>query len=377
MTLGEARFGVTVAMVVASCAGVPYVNAQSPGERVEFAGPAGVRCRADGTILVADDLSHRIVAMPPAEPVRSFGSYGSEPGRLLYPDAVHWRRDGSLVVADTGANRIQVLSADGRFVSAFGGTPRGVATGTRILGWVAPALLVAGVIAFALRVAGVLPPVWAVVVPITLGVAAGVIRFALIAWLPPGLTNPRDVWVDADDVTYVADFGSDVVRVFDTSGALMRTIGSPGGGPGALRGPLGVTIDATGHVLVTDSGNHRVVVFTKAGVYVSMFGGEGSEAGRFQFPHGIAVGVNGNRFVADRGNRRIQVLDVDGRPIAAIDRAMDGSAFTPIGVCLTPEGDLVASDSGEHRILRWPASWVRERLHVGPAAGPKVLQKQG
>jgi tripartite motif-containing protein 71 len=124
-------------------------------------------------------------------------------------------------------------------------------------------------------------------------------------------------------------------------------------------------IDAAGHVLVTDSGNHRVQVFTKTGDFMATFGGEGSQAGRFRSPHGITVGPNGWLFVADRDNHRVQILRSEGSPIAVIDHATDGSGFIPLGLCFTPEGDLVASDSKGHRLLRWPAGWIRERAISG------------
>ena len=95
------------------------------GEHVVYSGPAGVRCHPDGRVFVGDDLAHRIVVVHPAGPAEILGGYGAEPGRLLYADAVHWRRDGALLVADTGANRIQVWTPDGGFISEFGRTPTG------------------------------------------------------------------------------------------------------------------------------------------------------------------------------------------------------------------------------------------------------------
>ena len=342
------------------------MNAQATetGEHVVYAGPAGVRCHPDGRLFVGDDLAHRIVVVHPEGSSVILGGYGAEPGHLLYADAVHWRRDGALLVADTGANRIQVWMPNGRFISQFGRTPTGVEAAKRLLVLAAPVLVVAAIVGGIALAFGLLRSREPVLVLAALGSAAALIWGALSVMFEPGLRNPRDIWVDADDQAYVADFGSDVVRVFDAAGRLVRTIGRPGAGPGELRRPLGVTIDAAGHVLVTDSGNHRVQVFTKAGTFVSSFGGAGREPGRFQSPHGIAVSASGRLFVADRDSRRVQILANDGSPTATIDRATDGSTFTPIGVCVRGNGDLLVSDLAGHRVLTWPAAWLRKAFDL-------------
>ncbi len=281
---------------------------------------------------------------------------------MLYPDAVHWRSDGALLVADTGANRIQVWTPDGQFLTDFGGPSSAV----RLFGLVAVLFVAAGVGGFLLLALGILASRAIPLVLVAVGISAAVAWGALSVTSPPGLRNPRDIWVDAADQSYVADYGSDVVRVFDAGGHLALTIGRPGSGPGELRRPLGVTIDGAGQVLVTDAGNHRVQVFTKGGDFVTSVGGPGLEPGRFQSPHGIAAGPNGWWSIADRGNGRVQILRPDGTHVMTIDRATDGTPFTPVGLCVTPNGDVFVADSAGHRVLTWPAAWLREALNRKP-----------
>jgi hypothetical protein len=53
-----------------------------------------------------------------------------------------------------------------------------------------------------------------------------------------------------------------------------------------------------------------------------------------------------------------------------IDRATDGSAFTPVGLCVTRRGDLLVADSAGHRVLTWSAEWLRDAVNDHSPAGP-------
>jgi tripartite motif-containing protein 71 len=289
-----------------------------------FLGPAGVRCHPDGRRFVVDDLAHRIAVLPVTGQPRMLGQPGSRRGQLSYPDAVHWRRDGHLVIADTGANRIQVWTPEGRFVSEFGRPPRIWRAARRVIGTRAAQ------------------------------------RFIAVE-----LLNPRDVWVGDEDTIFVADTGGDVVRVFEAGGTLLRTIGRAGSKPGELRQPLGLTTDRTGRLLVADSGNNRLQVFTAGGEFVEVIGGPGVEPGAFDAPHGVALDADGRVLVSDRGNQRVQVLDSDGRPLLVVDRAPDGSRFTPAGLCVDAAGALVVADTAGHRVLEWSAAWLQRALGGG------------
>lgn len=59
------------------------------------------------------------------------------------------------------------------------------------------------------------------------------------------------------------------IRVVDSSGALLRTIGQFGFGKGSFFNPLAIAFDAEGNFAVTESANSRVQVFDEKGILSS------------------------------------------------------------------------------------------------------------
>lgn len=113
--------------------------------------------------------------------------------------------------------------------------------------------------------------------------------------------------VDDSGHVYVAEY-SGHVDVFTPDGTRIRTIGSPGGGPGQLNAPYDVALDGQGRVDVADACNHRIEVFTRGGLCLTDWGGLGSGPGQFHQPRGVAVDAGGRVYVADTWNDRIQVF---------------------------------------------------------------------
>merc|ERR1719323_1546315 len=74
--------------------------------------------------------------------------------------------------------------------------------------------------------------------------------------------EPIDVAIDQDGQVYVADNGVGSVLVFESSGKLLRTIGSRGTGKGQFKDISALTIAPNGNVLVADS---RIQVFKPNG----------------------------------------------------------------------------------------------------------------
>ena len=110
------------------------------------------------------------------------------------------------------------------------------------------------------------------------------------------------------------------------------------------------------------------------GTVVEGFATEGapqasSAYGGFRLPHQIAVEENGTFYVADMDNHRLQKFEKDGTFIGWLGARTDGSTTNgwlqegasapsdalggfnrPISVTLTPEGNLLVTDSLNHRI---------------------------
>jgi len=77
--------------------------------------------------------------------------------------------------------------------------------------------------------------------------------------------EPIDIALDLDDNVVVADNGLGSVLVFETSGKLLRTIGSRGQGRGQFKDISAVTVAPSGDILVADS---RIQVFNPAGEFL-------------------------------------------------------------------------------------------------------------
>ena len=90
--------------------------------------------------------------------------------------------------------------------------------------------------------------------------------------------EPIDVAIDQDGQVYVADNGIGSVLVFESSGKLLRTIGSRGTGKGQFKDISALTIAPNGNVLVADS---RIQVFKPNGDYVHEIYPQGKGKGRY------------------------------------------------------------------------------------------------
>jgi DNA-binding beta-propeller fold protein YncE len=99
------------------------------------------------------------------------------------------------------------------------------------------------------------------------------------------------------------------------------------------------------------------VVTTLAGSTNSFADGTGAGAS-FSFPSGVAVTSSGDIVVADQSNHRIRLVTPAG-VVTTLAGSTAGSANgtgtaatfnNPYGVAVTPTGDVVVSDTFNHRI---------------------------
>lgn len=110
-------------------------SGSGPGE---FNSPGGVAVGGDGSLYVADFYNHRVQELTPGGTlVRQWGTTG-RPGRgkgeMRYPTGVALTPAGGLIVADAYNNRIQQFAPDGSFVRKWGG-PLGVGIPGPFNGW--------------------------------------------------------------------------------------------------------------------------------------------------------------------------------------------------------------------------------------------------
>jgi hypothetical protein len=78
-----------------------------------------------------------------------------------------------------------------------------------------------------------------------------------------------DVELDAMGRAWIADGRQNEIRVFDSTGAHVRTIGRKGGGPEEFDGIAGMDWAADGTLWVLDGGNMRFAVYDTAGRFIT------------------------------------------------------------------------------------------------------------
>jgi sugar lactone lactonase YvrE len=219
------------------------------------------------------------------------------------------------------------------------------------------------------------------------------------------LNFPGALAVDDERNLYIADTMNHRVRKVTASTGDITTIAGTGqhrfsgdNGPAvaaALHDPTALALDGAGSLYIADQGNHRVrrvdlatgVITTVAGVGESMYNGDdlpAHEAG-LAGPSGLACSGDGILYVADTFNNRIRRVDLKTGLIASV--AGDGHEYRylsdaegpsmslsrPYGIAITPDGDLLITDSDNHLIRRWE----RRSRRIVRVAGSGTSQYSG
>jgi Mg-chelatase subunit ChlD/DNA-binding beta-propeller fold protein YncE len=195
--------------------------------------------------------------------------------------------------------------------------------------------------------------------------------------LPTGrmLFHPTGVAVDTHGRVVVADTGNGrLVRASARGRAPdslnpndpAQHIGQPGSGLGAFADPEDVAVSAEGdRIYVADTGNRRVQVLATDGTVLAAWTDVG-------LPRGIAFGsvrapsgsAGGDRvYVSDAESGRVRVFADDGTPLARWPVPAPGDVRAePLGLSVTPSGDLVVADHANQRIV-----WLDADGSEGPA----------
>ncbi len=204
--------------------------------------------------------------------------------------------------------------------------------------------------------------------------------------------DPAGVAVDASGNIYVADSANNQIREITPAGVVTTFAGSTtagsADGTGAtatFNGPDGVAINASGDIYVADTNNNEIRMITPAGVVSTLAGsttagatdGTGATAS-FNHPVGVAVTPAGDIIVADTDNNEIRMVTPAGVVSTLAGSTTAGSAdgtgsaasfYHPTGVAVNASGDIYVADYGNNEIREVTPSGVVTTLAGSTTAG--------
>ncbi len=303
---------------------IPRTVVRGPFDGLALLRPTAIAVTADGVRVVADSGHDRIVVIDPDGRLRFTIGRGqcrlTEPGRpgCLDPDGagpaaagdgqfhepwgVAVAPSGEIAVADTWNGRIQVFTAGGVFLRAFGRFGR--------------------------------------VVPGADEAAA------------PWLFGPRGLAVTADGDLVIADTGNRRLLVVSLTGERRRVVGPDIGWAPGLDEPTGVTWDPGGSLLVADLWNQRVLRLDRFARPLAAWRVPGWESRDATDKAALAVDTAGRVYAVEPASGRIHTFSSAGIPEAVLVPATDG-AFSPTGIATVGDSVLVVDRAGG-RVLDLP-----------------------
>jgi hypothetical protein len=256
---------------------------------------------------------------PPLQPGDRFSaSMGSGPGQLDGPRGLAVEPGGTILIADTGNDRIERFAADGSFIAAFGA--RGDA--------------------------------------------------------PGNFNEPYSVTVDARGHVFVADTWNHRIEEFDEHDQLVAQWNGPDAG---FYGPRDVVVGPDGSLYVVDGGRARVVRRAPDGA-ISTYGSLGAGDGQLDDPTAAAV-VGSEVFVADPTNHRIVIFGTGGEFHRSLPVPEWGSALEYPDLLAGPDGrTLLASSPATNEVLEFNVDGTRLGALTGgssPVVGPGAMGFRG
>jgi tripartite motif-containing protein 71 len=173
------------------------------------------------------------------------------------------------------------------------------------------------------------------------------------------INHPYGMAIDGGGNIYEVDNGSAQIQEFSTAGFLSNQWGSAGTANGSFNVPGWDAISPGGQIYVSDDDNFRVQFFTAPGAFGGLLGSSCacSTLGKYyQTPTGIAFDTSGNAYVGDLGNHRIEVFDSTGPPGAPVSTWGAGQFSSIDGMAFDHSGNLLAVDDGARAILKFNSS---------------------
>ncbi|MCW2764499.1 MAG: hypothetical protein JWO11_458 [Nocardioides sp.] len=320
--------------------------------------PSGLATAPDGTVVIADTGNNRVARYnADGTLVWSVGTFGAGTGQFDNPRDVAIDASNNVYVADTRNSRIVKLSPTGAWLGETIGpaTPFSFPLGVSVKG--------------SKVYVGDTGRARVVVLDLSLAVTQTVVANGGCG----NISDNRDAQADSAGNIYVAGYKTNEIVKFAPDGTCITKWGGTGTTNGMFRTPYGVdtAVDpVTGQelVYVADGLNNRVQVFTLTGGFVTAFGtsNEPTVPGTFTTMRRVAVAKDGtgNVWAADLWGDRIERWDRTptgfsyNRTIGTVMPAPTATAIfhEPRGMAFAPNGDLWVTDTVHHQFQKFNAS---------------------
>ena len=183
--------------------------------------------------------------------IGEFGSYGENPGELVWPAGITLGQDQRLYITDEWNQKVLVFDTKGTFIKQWGKKGSGIGE----------------------------------------------------------FDCPSGITFDGEGNLLVADARNNRIQRFTTDGNHVDSFGEFGMGDGQFSMPWGVAVSRTGDIYVSDWRNDRIQKFTRNGEYLCKWGDHGQGPGQFNRPAGLCVDGDDHVYVADWHNHRVQIFD--------------------------------------------------------------------
>jgi DNA-binding beta-propeller fold protein YncE len=297
----------------------------------QLAYPTGIAIAPGGRIYVVDYENNRVsVYSPGGDFVQAFGKAvnpsggnlctaatgcqkgvaDASAGALWGPISIAIDSAGAVYLTDANSYRVDVFSADGGFIRAFG---KGV------------------------------NPAGGNVCSAATGCQKGTADYSA-----GSLVLPLGIALDSAGLLYVTSV-SNRIDVFSRDGTFIRGFGkgvNPAGGDvctaasgcqqgkepasaGGMSLPYGIAVSPSGLVAASDFGNRRIDVFDTGGTFVRAFG-KGVNPATDTSTYGVCTAATGCR--------------------AGTEGTGAGAVTSPVGMAFDPQGHMLAADYANHRV---------------------------